>query len=278
MIKLEQFSCGYDGRRILGPLDLEISGGSITVVIGQNGSGKSTLAEVLAGLKTDFSGKVWLDDLRLKRSTPIRALRQKLGMVLQNPDHQILIDRAETEISFALQNLNLPTLPDLPKNRHEREAILKAKRREIVRSALAQVGLANKIDINPRELSGGQRQRLVLASVLALQPKYLVLDEATSMLDLPSRQAIYGVLQKLKQQGVGILLMTNLLDEILLADKVLILAKGQIYQYMPAEIIKQPRLLTKYNLATPLLLQAARSLGVANLTDLQRSLSKLEEK
>lgn len=272
MIKLEQFSCGYPGHQVLESVDLQIDSGTITVVIGQNGSGKSTLAQVLAGLKTDFSGKVWLDDLRLKRSTPIRALRQKLGMVLQNPDHQILFDRVETEISFALQNLNLPALPDLPKKHREREAVLKTERREIIQATLAQVGLGNKIDANPRELSGGQKQRLALASVLALRPKYLVLDEATSMLDLPSRRAIYQVLQRLKRQGIGILMMTNLLDEILLADKVLLLDNGQIYQYNSAEIIDQPELLIKHGLEIPLLLQVARSLKVTNLEDLQQNL------
>lgn len=272
MIKLEQFSCGYPGHQVLESVDLQIDSGTITVVIGQNGSGKSTLAQVLAGLKTDFSGKVWLDDLRLKRSTPIRALRQKLGMVLQNPDHQILFDRVETEISFALQNLNLPALPDLPKKHREREAVLKTERREIIQATLAQVGLGDKIDANPRELSGGQKQRLALASVLALRPKYLVLDEATSMLDLPSRRAIYQVLQRLKRQGIGILMMTNLLDEILLADKVLLLDNGQIYQYNPAEIIDQPELLIKHGLEIPLLLQVARSLKVTNLEDLQQNL------
>lgn len=272
MIKLEQFSCGYPGHQVLESVDLQIDSGTITVVIGQNGSGKSTLAQVLAGLKTDFSGKVWLDDLRLKRSTPIRALRQKLGMVLQNPDHQILFDRVETEISFALQNLNLPALPDLPKKHREREAMLKTERREIIQATLAQVGLGDKIDANPRELSGGQKQRLALASVLALRPKYLVLDEATSMLDLPSRRAIYQVLQRLKRQGIGILMMTNLLDEILLADKVLLLDNGQIYQYNPAEIIDQPELLIKHGLEIPLLLQVARSLKVTNLEDLQQNL------
>lgn len=272
MIKLEQFSCGYPGHQVLESVDLQIDSGTITVVIGQNGSGKSTLAQVLAGLKTDFSGKVWLDDLRLKRSTPIRALRQKLGMVLQNPDHQILFDRVETEISFALQNLNLPALPDLPKKHREREAVLKTERREIIQATLAQVGLGDKIDANPRELSGGQKQRLALASVLALRPKYLVLDEATSMLDLPSRRAIYQVLQRLKRQGIGILMMTNLLDEALLADKVLLLDNGQIYQYNPAEIIDQPELLIKHGLEIPLLLQVARSLKVTNLEDLQQNL------
>lgn len=272
MIKLEQFSCGYPGHQVLESVDLQIDSGTITVVIGQNGSGKSTLAQVLAGIKTDFSGKVWLDDLRLKRSTPIRALRQKLGMVLQNPDHQILFDRVETEISFALQNLNLPALPDLPKKHREREAMLKTERREIIQATLVQVGLGDKIDANPRELSGGQKQRLALASVLALRPKYLVLDEATSLLDLPSRRAIYQVLQRLKRQGIGILMMTNLLDEILLADKVLLLDNGQIYQYNPAEIIDQPELLVKHGLEIPLLLQVAQSLKVTNLEDLQQNL------
>ncbi len=113
MIKLEQFSCGYSGRPVLAQADLEIASGEITVVIGQNGSGKTTLAQVLAGLKLDFQGKVWLDDLELKCSTSVRELRQKAGLVLQNPNHQILFGKVEDEISFALRNLNLPEIADL---------------------------------------------------------------------------------------------------------------------------------------------------------------------
>lgn len=272
MIKLEQFSCGYPGHPVLAQADLEIAPGEITVVIGQNGSGKSTLAQVLAGLKLDFRGQVWLDDLELKRSTPMRKLRQKVGLVLQNPDHQILFGKVADEINFALQNLRLPEMTDLPKNRHEREQVVQEQRRKIIRQALSAVGLEDKIEANPRELSGGQKQRLAIASVLALNPEYLVLDEATSMLDLPSRRAVYRVLEGLKKQGIGIVMMTNLLDEILLADKVVILDAGRVIISTSAEIIRHQEMLTQYGLEVPMLLQVAKRFKVSNLNDLRAQL------
>ncbi len=272
MIKLKQFSCGYPKHQVLVDTNLEIAPGRITVVIGQNGSGKSTLAQVLAGLKLDFRGEVWLDDLALKRSTPVRELRQKVGLVLQNPDHQILFGKVEDEINFTLQNLKLPEITGLSKNRREREQIIEDERRRIIKSVLEQVGLLQKIDANPRELSGGQKQRLAIASVLASQPEYIILDEATSMLDLPGRRAVYRILTKLKRQGIGVIMMTNLLDEILLADQVLILDDGKMITSTPVEIIQEPDLLVEHGLEVPILLQVAKKLGVNNLLELRKQL------
>lgn len=272
MIKLKHFSCGYSRRPVLAVTDLEIAPGKITVVIGQNGSGKSTLAQVLAGLKTDFRGEIWLDDLALKRSTPVRTLRQKIGLVLQNPDHQILFGKVEAEIGFALQNLQLPEIANLPKNRRAREQIIQVQRQKIMQAALCQVGLEDKLNANPRELSGGQKQRLALASVLALQPKYLVLDEATSMLDLPSRRAVYRILENLKAQGAGVIMMTNLLDELLLADTVLILDDGKVIKSTPVEIIQNLTLLSAHGLEIPLLLQVAKQLKAYNLHELRQKI------
>lgn len=272
MIKLKQLSCGYPGRSVLAEANLEIAPGEITVVIGKNGSGKSTLAEVLAGLKTDFRGEVWLDDLLLKRSTPVRQLRQKVGLVLQNPDHQILFDKVEDELSFALQNLKLPEMAQLPKKRQAREKLLRTKRLEVIKSALGQVDLADQIAADPRKLSGGQKQRLAIASVLALHPQYLLLDEATSMLDLPSKRAVYQILTRLKQQKIGIVLFTNVLEEILLADAVVILDAGQVIKTTSAAIIKDLSLLQKHGLAAPLILQLAQKLHAYTWQELQERL------
>ncbi len=272
MIRLKQFSCGYPNSPVLAQTDLTIAAGKITVVIGRNGSGKSTLAQVLAGLKLDFSGEVWLDELHLKRSTPMRELRQKVGLVLQNPDHQILFGKVQDEISFALQNLALPEITDLPKDKRARQSVIQAKRQEIVLEVLTQVGLADKINANPRELSGGQKQRLALASALALHPEYLILDEVASMLDLPSRRSVYRIIEKLKQQGIGVVMMTNLLDEILLADTVLILDNGKVTIVTPAEIIRNLDILTQHGLEAPLLLQVAKKINVESLRDLQDKL------
>lgn len=277
MIRLENFSCGYPGRLVLREVNLEFPAGKHLVVIGENGSGKSTLAQTIAGLKNDFKGKIYIDDLELKRSTPPRKLRRKVGLVLQNPDHQILFNKVEDELYFTLQNLNLPEGADSPvrlsrRNKREHEQILRDKRQEIIREALSKVDLAKKQTANSYELSGGEKQRLALASALMLEPKYLILDEATSMLDLPNRRSVYRILERLKKRGVGIMMMTNSLDEILLADQVLILDGYHIYQHTPAELIQDNSILTRHGLATPLLLKVAKNLGVDNLYELRERL------
>lgn len=272
MIRLKQFSCGYPRAKVLNAVDLKIAPGEITVVIGQNGSGKSTLAQVLAGLKLDFQGEVWLDEVRLNCRTPLPTVRQKVGLVLQNPDHQILFNEVRAEMEFALQNLHLPAMKSSPANQRERRQLIAAKRQKLIQQTLKQVGLSDKIDTNPHELSGGQKQRLAIASVLALQPDYLILDEATSMLDLPGREAIYQVIMELKRRGMGVIMMTNSLDEILLADQVLILNQGQITTTTPTELIRQPQILHQHGLETPLLLQVARKFKVYSLEALRAKL------
>lgn len=235
MIKLENFSCGYQKRLVLDRINLEIPGGQIVGVVGRNGSGKSTLAQVLSGLKLDFKGKVWLDDLQLKRRTSLRQLRQKVGLVLQNPDNQILFSRVDDDIVFALENLHVPA----------------SEQPEIIHWALEQVDATELEKANPRQLSGGQKQRIVIASALAMRPEYLVLDEATSALDPIGKRSVWQVLEKLKAQGIGILFMTNWLDELTHADQILILDQQQIFSYTKAELIKHPEIFVQHGLETP---------------------------
>lgn len=272
MIRLQDFGYRYRQQQVLARVNLGIAPGQITLVIGQNGSGKSTLASVLAGLKTNFQGKVWLDDLRLRHSTPMADLRQKVGLVLQNPDHQILLSSVHDDMEFALQNLHIPAEDGSIGSKTQRREAVRAARLEIMRAALRQVGLEDKLDANPRELSGGQKQRLAIAEALALKPAYLILDEATSMLDLPARRAVYTTVQELRHQGIGIIMMTNQLDEILLADAVIILDQGKVFQYTPAEIIRQNTILEKHGLEVPLLLRVAKKLHAQNLRELEELL------
>lgn len=272
MIEISELSCGYRGQTVLDNASCKILPGQITVIIGQNGSGKSTLARVLAGLKLDFRGQVNLDELSLGRFTSVRALRQKVGLVLQNPDHQILFSKVSDEINFTLQNLKLPELYDLPKGRAERAVFVQAQRTKIVREVLTQVGLADDSDRDPRKLSGGQKQRLAIANVLASHPDYIILDEATTMLDLTGRRQIYQILDDLKAKNIGIVMLTNLLEEILLADIVLVIHDGKIQQFTPAEIIQNAQILTDAGLEMPLLLQVAQKFGVHKLQDLRSQL------
>lgn len=272
MIKTKQLSCKYSSQLVLLSLDLEIMPGEITAVVGRNGSGKSTLAHILAGLNLAFQGQVWLDDLKLNRRTPNRALRQKVGLVLQNPEHQILFSCVYDEIDFILQNLNLPASNRPPQNRTVQRETIRAQRKAIITNVLKLVGLSEQTQNDPRQLSGGQKQRLALAGALVVRPQYLILDEATSMLDLAGRREIYRTLAQLKKQGIGIIMMTNSLEEILLADVVFVLDEGKIHQFSPQTLIEKPQILAQYGLEVPLLLEFARKFQTFSLESLRSKL------
>lgn len=241
MIKLQNLSCGYPGHQVLDRVNLEIPSGQIIAVIGQNGSGKSTLAQILSGLKNDFRGNIFLDELKLTRRLSVREIRQKVGIVLQNPEHQILFNQVNDDLAFILNNLKIP----------------RAEHSQLISSALARVGMLDFLKADSRQLSGGQKQRLVIASAILANPEYLIFDEATSMLDLSAKRSIYQILQDFKTQNITSLLMTNWLDEIVLADQVLILDSCKIYMYSCAEVFNYPEILVQHGLDTPPLLQLA---------------------
>lgn len=239
MIKLRNFSYNYDQRSVLCDVDLDIPSGKIVAVVGRNGSGKSTLAEVLSGLRLDFTGEVWLDDLKLTRHTPILEIHRKASLVLQNPDNQILFQKVYDDLAFVLDNLKIPT----------------GEQDELIRKALNAVDMLDFMQANPHELSGGQKQRIVVASAILTQPKYLILDEATAMLDSGGKRAIYNLLQKFKKAKVTVLLMTNWLDEIAIADEVLILDQQKVFVYSRAELLADLSLFEKHGLEIPLMLK-----------------------
>lgn len=240
MIVARELTCSYR-QVVLDHLNFEIPAGKITALIGANGSGKSTLVQTLAGIRK-FQGELQIDDLVVTRHTSAQKLRGAIGVVFQNPDHQILFSRVYDDLEFILANLHWPV----------------AERASLIQGALSAVGLLDYLHVNPRELSGGQKQRLVIASALLTHPRYLILDEATSMLDLVSRQKIYQILYQLAKQGIGILLATNLLDELLLADEALVLHQTRIHPHHQAELIYHPQLLPHYGLQPSFILRLAR--------------------
>lgn len=239
MINLKDFGYKYGKTPVLEHVDLELPPGEIVAVVGRNGSGKSTLAEILSGLKLDFSGEVWLDDLKLKRHTPMRQIREKVSLVLQNPDNQIIFQKVSDDLAFVLDNLGI-------------EAPRQGK---MIKTALEAVDMADYTESNPHELSGGQKQRIVIASAIITHPKYLVLDEATSMLDPSGKRAIYNILQDFKKQGITTIFMTNWLDEILIADRILVLDERKIFSYRRDELLKDLPILERHGLEIPLALK-----------------------
>ena len=243
MIRLKNFSCKYGKTPVLEDVNLEISDGKIIAVIGKNGSGKSTLAQVLSGLNLDFSGEVWLDDLKLKRHTPMCEIRHKVSLVLQNPDNQIIFQKVADDLAFVLDNLDIE----------------ETQQEKLIKAALKSVGMEDFIQVNPHELSGGQKQRIVIASAIVTQPKYLILDEATSMLDPSGKRAIYNILQDFRKQGITTLFMTNWLDEIAIADEILILDERQVFMYSRDELLKDLTLFERHGLEVPLTLRLLTS-------------------
>lgn len=172
--------------------------------------GKSTLAKLIAGIIKPTAGEVLVEKKNTKKKEYFFDIRKEIGIVFQNPENQIIFNSVEDEIRFPLENLKMENI-------------------EIkIDEALKKVGLEGKQKQEAYTLSLGQKQRLTIASVLAMQTKYIVLDEPTAMLDPKGKEEIYQIIKKLKQEGYAIIYITNIIDEILLSDEIWIMEDGKI--------------------------------------------------
>lgn len=202
-------------REVLSCIDLELEAGEILCLVGRTGAGKSTLVHIMGGLLPATCGEMALDGKSLDGRGGMRALRSAVGVLMQSPERQLFAETVEKDVAFG------------PRNRGVRGEDLAAA----VRGALASAGLDPEEYAfrPPFSLSGGEMRRAALAGVLAMRPRYLLMDEPSSGLDLPGRRLLYGILEKQREQGVGILLVTHDWDEVeLLADRVAVLSQGRI--------------------------------------------------
>lgn len=223
MIKLENVSFHYKRKKeILKNINLEFFPGEITVIIGKNGSGKTTLCNLLTKFLVG-KGKIFIDSENIKKMKNT-TLRKKVGIVFQNPNHQVIFNKVYDDIKFALDNLNLDN---------------KEKR---IEKALQEMEMQDFQEKNPFELSLGEKQRIAICSQLAIDPTYFILDEITSMIDYKGKQDIYKILKNLKEKGKCIIMTTNIMEEILIADKIIVLEKGIVQN-----IIKKEELLENIN-------------------------------
>lgn len=244
------------GPPILRGVDLTVADGERIGLVGSNGSGKSTLVKLTNGLLLPTSGKVTVDGIDTADVARLPEIRQRVGIVFQNPDNQIVGSIVEDDVAFGPENLGLAT----------------AEIGSRVGRALGQVGLVELARRSPMTLSGGQKQRLAVAGVLAMLPSHVVLDEATAMLDPHGRRDLLAVAADLgRLHGIAILQITHLLDELLAVGRIVALEKGAIAFDGPrADFFDDPPLLVKLGLEPPPLLalyHELRRLGLLERLD-----------
>ena len=218
-------------------VDLEVEKGSFVVVLGHNGSGKSTLAKTFNAVLLPAGGKVYVEGMDTLDESLLLAIRQRVGMVFQNPDNQIVANVVEEDVAFAPENLGVPT-----------EEI-----RRKVDNALAAVGMSEFVTHAPHLLSGGQKQRIAIAGVIAMEPDCIVLDEATAMLDPIGRQEVLSTVHRLnKEKGITVILITHHMNEAEEADRVIVMDDGKVVMDgPPREIFTRVDDLRAIGLTTP---------------------------
>lgn len=251
MISVQELKHIYidaDGNEVsaLNGINLDIPAGEFIAIIGANGSGKSTLARHLNALLLPTSGKCIVDGLDTTEEKNLWDIRQHVGMVFQNPDNQIVAAIVEEDVAFGPENIGVPG-PEI---------------RERVDRALDAVGMSDYAKHAPHLLSGGQKQRIAIAGVLALEPRVIVLDEPTAMLDPQGRQEIVRTVKKLnKEKGITIVYITHYMTEALEADRVVVMEKGHIrFSGTPHEVFSRVDELEKVGLEAPLAAQIASEL------------------
>ena len=225
-----------DTREALSDVSLDIYEGEWLAIIGHNGSGKSTLAKMMNGLLEASSGEIYIDGQLLTEETVYEA-RRKVGMVFQNPDNQFVGTTVEDDIAFGLENIGMP-------------------RDEMVRkinTSLEMVRMTKFKEKEPARLSGGQKQRVAIAGMIALAPKVVILDEATSMLDPQGRFEVISTIQQLhKDKGITVISITHDLDEAAQADRVLLMEGGKVNRIgKPSEIFEMGTALVDKGLDVP---------------------------
>ena len=223
--------------RAIDGVDIDIRQGQFVAVLGHNGSGKSTFAKHLNAILVPTAGTVWVDGKDTKAPEELWNVRQTAGMVFQNPDNQIIGTVVEEDVGFGPENLGVPT-----------DEIWQR-----VEESLKAVGMLEYRHHSPNKLSGGQKQRVAIAGVVAMEPKCIVLDEPTAMLDPSGRKEVLKTVQELRtKKQVTVTLITHYMEEVIDADKIYVMDHGHVVmEGTPREIFSQVDTLKKYRLDVP---------------------------
>lgn len=243
IVQIENLTYDYinedsgDKTSVLKGINLGVKDGEFLAVLGHNGSGKSTIAKHLNAILTPTSGRVIVDGIDTANQDMLFDIRQRVGMVFQNPDNQMVATIVEEDVAFAAENLGIP-----------RDEI-----RRRVDNALQVVGMTEFKQHAPHMLSGGQKQRVAIAGTLAMNPKILVMDEPTAMLDPIGRKEIIDTIKKLnRDEGMTVILITHFMEEAVQADRVVVMDDGLVaMEGTPREIFTQVERLVELGLDTP---------------------------
>ncbi len=225
------------GVAVFEDMNLTVEQGSFVAILGTNGCGKSTLAKHFNSILLPTGGKVYVCGIDTSNEERVMSVRRNVGMVFQNPDNQIVANVVEEDVAFGPENLGIAS----PEIRHR------------VDKALKQVGMYEYREHAPHLLSGGQKQRIAIAGVIAMEPKCIVLDEPTAMLDPRGRREVIETIGRLnREKGITVVLITHHMDEAAKADRVVVLHKGQVAaDGTPREVFSQVDLLHSIGLAAP---------------------------
>lgn len=255
IIKFDNVKFAYPGAEgvfALNGVNLTVGRGEFLSVIGHNGSGKSTLARLINGLLEADGGKIEVLGLNVSEGKNALEIRKHVGIVFQNPDNQMVASIVEDDVAFGPENIGI-----------EREEIGRR-----IEWALKAVGMEEYRHSTPARLSGGQKQRIAIAGVLAVKPEILVLDESTAMLDPKGRREVIEVVKKLnKEEGMTVILITHFMEEALLADRTVVLNRGEIVlSGTPEEIFENGDKLEAYNLCLPRITEIINSLNKSGMS------------
>ena len=242
----------YDEEQVVGVelavdhLSFEINKGEFIAVLGHNGSGKSTLAKLINAILVPGEGCIEVDGIDTRKPEMVWEIRQRAGMVFQNPDNQIVHNIVEEDVGFGPENLGVPT----------------AEIWERVNDSLKKVGMYEHRKESPNNLSGGQKQRVAIAGVLAMKPKCIIFDESTAMLDPVGRREVLKAVHEInKKEEITILWVTHYMDEVTEADRVLVMNHGKVaMQGTPKQVFAEAEKLLEYHLAVPQVTELALEL------------------
>ena len=223
--------------RAIDGVSLDVEQGQFIVILGHNGSGKSSLAKHINALLMPTDGTIWVDDMDTRDGKLLWDIRQTAGMVFQNPDNQIVATMVEEDVAFGPENMSVP-IGEIWKR---------------VEKALGAVGMTKFRHKSPLKLSGGQKQRVAIAGIIAMEPKCIILDEPTAMLDPVGRREVIKTLHQLnKEKGITIVLITHYMNEAIKADKIFVMDKGKLaMQGTPKEIFSRVDEIKGYGLEVP---------------------------